>query len=241
MNSTSTLTDRGVLCGNHGAQRVYHGSSADVKGCFRGNVHNGAPALDRNWGDMRTVQERQAATLGRAYDASASEAGLLAELAGQVLNLLASRQVEPRYAATIEAYAKAEDITSPKPTVMGLRTAVARLSAMPMKPKPSIDVPAGRYAVTHEGTLKFYRVDKPTEGRWKGFTFVKVQASSELHNIRSKAAREEILSLIAVDPKAAMIRYGKEIGSCGHCGRTLTNAESREAGIGPICASKMSW
>ena len=30
-------------------------------------------------------------------------------------------------------------------------------------------------------------------------------------------------------------------GSCGHCGRTLTNEESRARGIGPICAGKMGW
>lgn len=39
-------------------------------------------------------------------------------------------------------------------------------------------------------------------------------------------------------PYEAMIRYGQEIGSCGHCGRELTNQESRAAGIGPICRNK---
>ena len=32
--------------------------------------------------------------------------------------------------------------------------------------------------------------------------------------------------------------YGKVTGTCCNCGRTLTNEESIEAGIGPICASK---
>lgn len=39
-------------------------------------------------------------------------------------------------------------------------------------------------------------------------------------------------------PYEAMIRYGQEIGACGHCGRDLTNEESRAAGIGPICRNK---
>lgn len=40
---------------------------------------------------------------------------------------------------------------------------------------------------------------------------------------------------IAADPMAAMLRYGTELGHCGHCGRTLTNDESRALGIGPKC------
>lgn len=99
----------------------------------------------------------------------------------------------------------------------------------------------GRYAVEIDGVLKFFKVDKPTEGRWAGYTFVKVQASDDLYNIRDRAYRERILAIIAEDPQGAMLRYGKEIGKCGHCGRTLTNEDSRERGIGPICADKMGW
>lgn len=46
---------------------------------------------------------------------------------------------------------------------------------------------------------------------------------------------------IAADPKSAMLRYGQELGECGHCGRTLTNDESRAAGIGPVCARRKGW
>lgn len=33
-------------------------------------------------------------------------------------------------------------------------------------------------------------------------------------------------------------RFGQVTGTCGHCGRTLTDEDSIAAGIGPICASK---
>lgn len=102
------------------------------------------------------------------------------------------------------------------------------------------EVPAGRYAVEVDGVLKFYRVDRPTEGRWAGYTFVKVQASDDLHPVRGNAAKG-ILDRIAKDPREASLRYGREIGSCGVCGRTLTDEDSRAAGIGPICASKTGW
>lgn len=102
-------------------------------------------------------------------------------------------------------------------------------------------VPAGRYAIEVDGTLKFYVVDRPTEGKWKGYTFVKVQASDDTFPVRNREARTAILAQISDDVEGAMLRYGREIGRCGHCGRTLTNEESRARGIGPVCAGKMGF
>lgn len=104
-------------------------------------------------------------------------------------------------------------------------------------------VPTGRYAVEDpaDGVLKFYKVNRPTEGKWAGYTFLDVQASDELHPIKNRRKKDDILSLILRDPQAAMLRYGIELGKCGHCGRTLTNELSREIGIGPICRAKMDW
>jgi hypothetical protein len=104
---------------------------------------------------------------------------------------------------------------------------------------PALDT--AYYAVEHQGTLKFYKVDKPQSGRWAGYTFVKVQASDDLYPVKNLGYQAEVLEAIAKDPKAAMLRYGKEIGSCGHCHRTLTNEESRAYGIGPVCRGKMGW
>ncbi len=94
---------------------------------------------------------------------------------------------------------------------------------------------ASYYAVELEGTLRFFRVKR---GYKKGVFFVDVQASDELHSVRSYASKQVILNAIAQDPKAAMERYGSEIGSCGYCHRTLTNELSRERGIGPECWGK---
>lgn len=127
---------------------------------------------------------------------------------------------------------------------------IERLLSLPRRRKPKTesrnaplpDVPAGRYAVDNEdGDLRFYVVDRPTEGRWEGWIFLSVQASDEKHPIKGFAAKREILRKIAVDPAAASRRYGQELGHCGVCGRTLTNEVSREIGIGPICAGKTGW
>lgn len=99
----------------------------------------------------------------------------------------------------------------------------------------------GRYALRSDGGVKFYKVNTPTDGAWAGRTFVDVQASDDFHPIRNKVDRAAILLSIAFDPKAAMELYGQQLGKCGHCGRTLTDEESRARGIGPICAQKMGW
>lgn len=103
------------------------------------------------------------------------------------------------------------------------------------KTAPTAEVADGRYAVEHEGVLKFFKVKN---GNRPGFVFLDVQASDDWHAIRNVTRIREIVALIAQDPQAAMIRYGHELGECGRCGRTLTDEASRAAGIGPVCASK---
>jgi len=99
-------------------------------------------------------------------------------------------------------------------------------------------VAAGRYAVTGDnGQTVFLKVDRPTEGQ----TFVRLQAGDEYRNVGNAARTTLLNKILAAGPKDAMLRYGRELGSCGHCGRTLTNEESREAGIGPVCRGKMGW
>ncbi len=111
---------------------------------------------------------------------------------------------------------------------------------------PAADVvPAGRYAIptgdTAANRLAFYRVDRPTEGRWAGFVFVKLIVSDDEQRL-SRAAAATILARIAeIGAAAASAAYGTEIGACGVCGRTLTNDASRAAGIGPICAAANGW
>jgi uncharacterized protein DUF6011 len=99
------------------------------------------------------------------------------------------------------------------------------------------DIPKGYYAVGDAGPddIKFYRVTK-----WNGRTYVKVQASDELHPIHNEATRRAILVTIrTVGVAEAMAAYGQLIGACGRCHRTLTDATSRSLGIGPECRKKM--
>lgn len=106
--------------------------------------------------------------------------------------------------------------------------------------KVAVEVPAGRYAVTDptDGVFKFFHLDRPTEGRWKGYTFLKVRASDDLHPIRAKAHRDAVIAAIAEDVEKAQTQYGVKLGHCYRCGRTLTDQTSRDLGIGPDCRSK---
>lgn len=120
----------------------------------------------------------------------------------------------------------------------------ARVFDVPVKmvaaPANHDDVVAGRYAVRDKGIVKFYVVDRPTEGRWAGRVFVKRQVSDDLIPLKTWTSRE-VLDKIAQDPQGAMLLYGEELGVCGICGRTLTNEESRRDKIGPICRQKFAW
>lgn len=109
-------------------------------------------------------------------------------------------------------------------------------------PAPAATVEPGRYAINladGHGT-RFFKVDAPEDGRWRGYTFVDEQASDDYYPVKNRDRRATILAAIAIDPHAALIRYGRELGRCGRCGRTLTDATSRANGIGPECAQKVS-
>lgn len=47
-----------------------------------------------------------------------------------------------------------------------------------------------------------------------------------------------VLLEAAADPLTAAVKYGRETGSCSCCGKELTNKQSIELGIGPICREK---
>lgn len=111
-----------------------------------------------------------------------------------------------------------------------LRGIVATQAAY-VAPKVRNDVPVGRYAVENaEGVLSFYRVRKDGS--------LVVMASDAEHRVFGKAAATVLDKIAEAGFDAAGRRFGREIGACCRCGRTLTDADSRAAGIGPTCAGK---
>jgi hypothetical protein len=52
------------------------------------------------------------------------------------------------------------------------------------------------------------------------------------------AARTVLREIRAAGPEKSARLFGQKIGSCGRCGRTLTDEHSRAVGIGPTCEGK---
>lgn len=152
-----------------------------------------------------------------------------------ILSLMGERLTDDQRTPVIPMVAKLDSAAASKWITRLLE--LPKLITVP-RTNNDVDVPAGHYAIDGaDGTTKFYKVDRPTEGKWAGYTFVKVQASDDYHPVKG-GAKHTVLAAIAQDPKAASIRYGQELGKCGVCNRTLTDADSIAAGIGPICAEK---
>ena len=87
---------------------------------------------------------------------------------------------------------------------------------------------------------RFFKVKHGKEGtRWAGYTFLEVQASDYWYPVKNPKHRDAVLAEIDKDPITAMNEYGIRIGSCGVCGRTLTDRDSRLRGIGPVCAARL--
>lgn len=100
-------------------------------------------------------------------------------------------------------------------------------------------IPEGHYAVeslTGNNDLDFFRVDRPTEGKWAGYLFVKRVIGGRPNAPVRGATREKALrAIMEASPDKAKARYGQELGQCGECNRTLTDETSRALGIGPVC------
>jgi Family of unknown function (DUF6011) len=123
---------------------------------------------------------------------------------------------------------------------------IDQLKALPVKPGQAHvaggepDVPEGRYAVELGGTLRFFKVDRPDEGRWAGRLFLAevIGGESRGRSIRERGEKSLVLNALHADADGARARYGRTIGKCGCCNRTLTDETSRLSGIGPDCAKQ---
>lgn len=90
----------------------------------------------------------------------------------------------------------------------------------------------------------------PATGKNPGAIYVKHSDGSYLGKVAgsrlftvstvSPAVEAEIVG-VAADPMNAAIAYGKKYGKCSVCARTLTDEDSINRGIGPVCAERFGW
>lgn len=103
------------------------------------------------------------------------------------------------------------------------------------------DLPTGYYAIPFIGEgartdLTFLGLRRKNDG--DVFIVHVVGGHGETDDMSFEWSMKAIRALKTTDLKAARMLYGRELGHCGECGRTLTNQESRAMGIGPECATK---
>lgn len=85
-------------------------------------------------------------------------------------------------------------------------------------------------------SITFFKVWIGDRGGWD----VKMYVSDDLHRVQlANSTKLEVLNKIAKNPSKAAARFGWEFKRCGICGRGLTKDESRERGIGPVCAERL--
>lgn len=98
-------------------------------------------------------------------------------------------------------------------------------------------VPAGRYAITgNEGQTIFVHVVKFDSGAF----IVNQQVSDDETRMPKVIARSALQKILDAGIEESSTRYGRELGICGVCGRTLTNEDSRQLGIGPVCRARLA-
>lgn len=90
-----------------------------------------------------------------------------------------------------------------------------------------------------DGHLHFFMASLPQKGKWQGAIFLNEQASDDFYRVRGWEREAFILKAMLDDVFSLVVRYGLELETCGICGKTLTDEESRARGIGPICIRKM--
>jgi hypothetical protein len=81
-----------------------------------------------------------------------------------------------------------------------------------------------------DGVLRFFSVSD-TGRVWQQHSDDFVAISTE--------RQERAAQAINADRRAALVRYGREIGKCGVCTKTLTNPVSLAEGIGPVCGGRL--
>jgi len=107
----------------------------------------------------------------------------------------------------------------------GIKRPRVTMDDMVIKPAPVTGNNPGALYVTGVGGQYLGKVVKNH--------FVKVPSCTE-------EDEKQVLALLS-NPLEAMKAYGQRTGRCCICSKTLTNGESIEAGIGPICASKFGF
>lgn len=108
----------------------------------------------------------------------------------------------------------------------GIKRPKLRLDEFQFSRAPDTGRNAGAVYVKHAKTDAY--LGKVTDGQF--------HASRECDD----PTRARVIE-VSADPHASAKAYGQRTGQCSCCGRELTNGESIDLGIGPICRERFGW
>jgi len=178
--------------------------------------------------------------VGRGNDFATSLSGALAKYGslteGQLAAVRKGVERDEAWAVQRTQQALERAVAAPEVSVAAIETAFAsamergikspklRLDAFKFKPAKASSANAGAIYVTEGETY----LGKVTGGRF-------------MRSRDCDGQTEARIVQVCEDPKSAAVAYGRRTGSCCVCARELTNHESIDLGIGPICAEKFGW
>jgi len=147
-------------------------------------------------------------------------------------------------ASQVNTEATADDINQAALRILGGPASATTQRPASWKTLP--DVPSGLYAIeslSGNNDLDFYKINRPTEGKWVGYTFVDMVVGGHPDfSVRGLGKVQTILNrIVEAGIRESAERYGREIGKCCKCNRTLTDDDSRARGIGPECLKNSGW
>jgi hypothetical protein len=105
-----------------------------------------------------------------------------------------------------------------------------------------MDVPEGRYAIdslTGNNDLDFFKVDRPMEGKWAGYTFVKqIVGGHPEYAVKGSRKNRVLQGILDAGVDNSAMAYSRATSTCNKCGIDLTKYASRVLGKGHTCADK---
>lgn len=237
-------TPTGIRCGNrtyHGDQVVYHASAAAVRECYALSGRF-APQSSGEVAQTSAVVQVPAPAPVPAERLTFQQFREANEFFDGELSDAEERAAYQRYLGQAQSPAEAPAAPAPASESTKARTAryaaenAARYATWATIPVENDDY--AHYALHVGSDVKFYRVRRPSTGKYAGRTYIDLEVSDETIRMPWKESASA-LDRIAADPMAAAVLYGQETKRCAICHRRLTQQESRERGIGPKCLAKV--
>ena len=204
------------------------------------------------------VAEDKAAAVQAWREQNVAEAAWLDEAAGRGFEFAASlREALTKFGSLTDKQMASVRKCAVADGERKVKWAAEKAQATAAAPTVSVEAIEVAFAKAKESGIRYPRLrlddfvftPAPATGKNAGAVYIKTgdQYLGKILGGKLFATREctqdasERILAASSDPHKAAVAYGQKFGSCAVCGRELTDSNSIERGIGPICADKYGW